>query len=99
VASFDDVAKDRFIQNDVPDRLERALIDAGVDHDVKQYPGTRHGFMNEHDPGDLPVWIRLVARLTEAAYDDSSRAMPAAGSSISSVLTSRRNGNALGVFG
>ncbi len=28
------------------DRLERALSELGVDHDVKQYPGAGHSFMN-----------------------------------------------------
>ena len=31
------------------DRLEAALTDAGVDHDVKEYPDAGHGFLNDHD--------------------------------------------------
>ncbi|HXV91674.1 MAG TPA: dienelactone hydrolase family protein [Pseudonocardia sp.] len=29
-------------------RLERALTEAGVEHDVEEYPGAGHGFLNDH---------------------------------------------------
>lgn len=57
---------------EVPDRLERALTEAGVDHDIKVYPGVGHGFMNDHDPADLPLWVRAIARLAAAEYDAPS---------------------------
>lgn len=32
-------------------RLEGALEDAGVEHDVKEYPGASHSFLNQHTSG------------------------------------------------
>ena len=57
---------------EVPDRLERALAEAGIDHDIKVYPGVGHGFMNNHDPADLPLWVRALAKLSAAEYDEPS---------------------------
>lgn len=57
---------------EVADRLERALAEAGVDHDVKVYPGAGHGFMNDHDPADLPLWVRALAKLSAAEYDEAA---------------------------
>jgi carboxymethylenebutenolidase len=57
---------------EVPDRLEPALAEAGIDHDIKVYPGVGHGFMNDHDPADLPLWVRAVAKLSAAEYDEQS---------------------------
>jgi carboxymethylenebutenolidase len=57
---------------EVPDRLERGLTDAGVAHDIKVYPGVGHGFMNDHDPADLPLWVRVIAKLSAAEYDEPS---------------------------
>jgi carboxymethylenebutenolidase len=54
------------------ERLEAALAKAGIDHDIKVYPGVGHGFMNDHDPADLPLWVRLVAKLAAAEYDEPS---------------------------
>ncbi|MGE0813779.1 MAG: dienelactone hydrolase family protein [Vicinamibacterales bacterium] len=50
-------------------RLERALTAAGVPHDVKEYPGAGHGFMNDHPPGETPWIVRLLARLSHTRYD------------------------------
>jgi carboxymethylenebutenolidase len=33
-------------------RLEHALAEAGIDRDVKEYPGAGHSFLNDH-PGTL----------------------------------------------
>ena len=38
------------------DRLESMLTAAGVEHDIKVYPGAGHGFLNDHDPAELPIW-------------------------------------------
>jgi carboxymethylenebutenolidase len=71
VASFG--AEDRWPgSRRVPDRLESLLATAGVEHDVKVYPGAGHGFLNDHDPGELPLWIRALARLVNARYDEPS---------------------------
>lgn len=35
-------------------RLDELLTKHDVPHDVKIYPGVRHGFMNDHDPAMQP---------------------------------------------
>jgi carboxymethylenebutenolidase len=71
VASFG--AEDRWPgTREVPARLERALVEAGVEHDIEVYPGVGHGFMNDHEPAELPLWVRAIAKLANAAYDDPS---------------------------
>jgi carboxymethylenebutenolidase len=56
------------------ERLERALTDLGVPHDVKEYPDAGHSFMNQLDtpfPGEL---IRLVrCDYHEPSAEDSWR--------------------------
>jgi carboxymethylenebutenolidase len=56
----------------VPDRLEPALSAAGIDHDVKVYPDAGHGFLNDHDPTELPLWVKAIAKLTAASYHEPS---------------------------
>lgn len=56
----------------VPDRLEPVLSAAGIDHDIKRYPGAGHGFLNDHDPAELPAWIKVIAKLAAARYDEPS---------------------------
>jgi carboxymethylenebutenolidase len=46
-------------------KLERALTAAGVPHDVKEYPGVGHSFMNRHDLGPFAV----LERVTGFHYD------------------------------
>ncbi|XRQ14902.1 dienelactone hydrolase family protein [Actinomadura welshii] len=42
-------------------RLERALSAAGVTHDVREYPGTGHGFLTESElPGPLGPVAKIV---------------------------------------
>lgn len=36
-------------------RLEAALSQAGIDHDVREYPGAGHSFLNRHDLGPFAV--------------------------------------------
>jgi carboxymethylenebutenolidase len=36
------------------------------------YPGAGHGFLNDHDPAELPIWIRAIAKLANASYDEPS---------------------------
>jgi carboxymethylenebutenolidase len=40
------------------ERLEAALQRLGIDHDVKEYPGASHGFMNRHS-GALGAMLRV----------------------------------------
>jgi carboxymethylenebutenolidase len=56
----------------VPDRLEPVLTAAGIDHDIKVYPGAGHGFLNDHDPAELPIWIKVIAKLAAASYHEPS---------------------------
>jgi carboxymethylenebutenolidase len=51
------------------ERLERALTELGVEHDVKEYPGVGHAFMNRINAG--PVLSPLV-RLVRMNYDHPS---------------------------
>lgn len=44
-------------------QLEHALDLAGVDHDVKEYPGTDHAFMNDHAEDRIPFAINVIAFL------------------------------------
>ena len=39
---------------------------------IKVYPGAGHGFLNDHDPTELPLWVRAVAKLSAAVYDEES---------------------------
>ena len=57
---------------DTFDRLGPALKAAGIDHDVKLYPDAGHGFLNDHDPAELPLWVKAVARLAAADYNEPS---------------------------
>jgi carboxymethylenebutenolidase len=54
------------------DRLEPALEAAAIDHDLKLYPEAGHGFLNDHDPTDLPLWVQAVAKLSAASYHEPS---------------------------
>lgn len=69
VASFG--SKDRYLRGHAR-RLTAALETLGVPHDVKEYEGATHGFMNEH-PGLLPklTGTLLPLRFDEATADDA----------------------------
>ena len=56
----------------VPDRLESILAEAGVEHDIKVYPDAGHGFLNDHDPAELPIWVKAIAKFVAAEYDEPS---------------------------
>ena len=71
VASYGD--KDRWPGvRETFDRLGPVLQAASIDHDIKLYPGVGHGFLNDHDPADLPLWVRAVAKLAAADYHEPS---------------------------
>jgi carboxymethylenebutenolidase len=56
----------------VPARLERTLTAAGVDHDVKVYADAGHGFLNEHDPAEIPLLFVLLGKLSRTEYHERS---------------------------
>ncbi len=71
VASFG--GRDRSLR-DAASRLERLLTEEGIDHDVKEYPEAGHGFLNDHAPGETPVWAVIAGRYAATAYDEPSAA-------------------------
>jgi carboxymethylenebutenolidase len=64
-------AKDR-VNRGAAERLERVLTAVGVDHDIKEYPGAGHGFLNDHDPSDVPVLFAVMGRLSGTAFHEPS---------------------------
>jgi carboxymethylenebutenolidase len=71
VASYG--AKDRWPGiRKVPDRLEPMLTAARVEHDIKVYPDAGHGFLNDHDPGELPIWVKALAKVIAADFHEPS---------------------------
>lgn len=66
--------QDRGLQG-AAQRLEQALTALDVPHDVKEYPGARHGFLNDHEgAGDkLPLLFAVMGKLTAGpGYDEAS---------------------------
>jgi carboxymethylenebutenolidase len=61
VASYG--GKDRMTRSNLP-RLEEALTERGVPHDVKVYPNATHAFMNEHEGG-----YGVLTRVLGLRYD------------------------------
>lgn len=53
-------------------RLEQVLADLDVPHDIAIYPGVGHGFMNDHDPADQTVLLKVLARISGTEYDDAA---------------------------
>jgi carboxymethylenebutenolidase len=80
-------AKDRTLRGAAA-RLEQALRAAGVDHDVKEYPGAGHGFLNKHDKANVPALLVVLRRLPGAHTTSRRPRMPAAASFPSSTRTS-----------
>jgi carboxymethylenebutenolidase len=52
--------------------IESVLAGAGIDHDVKLYPDAGHGFLNNHRPDELSMFIKLIARASSAGYHEES---------------------------
>ncbi len=64
-------AKDRALRG-AADRLDRALTAVGVDHDVKEYPGAGHSFLNDHDPADVPKVLAVMGKFAGGGYHEPS---------------------------
>jgi carboxymethylenebutenolidase len=69
VASYG--AEDRTLKGDAA-RLERLLTEYAIPHDVKEYAGVGHGFMNDHDAKDINWVVRLLAWVSNTRYDASA---------------------------
>lgn len=54
------------------ERLDQLLGEFDVPHDVKVYPGVRHGFMNDHAPQDQTLFLRFLARISGTRYDEAA---------------------------
>ena len=53
-------------------RLDDLLTEFDVPHDVKVYPGVRHGFMNDHAPQDQTLFLRFLSRVSGMRYDEAA---------------------------
>lgn len=58
--------------DDTPQELERVLTAHGVPHDIEVYPDAGHGFLNDHDPDDMPAWVRIPGRYANTAFHEPS---------------------------
>lgn len=77
VASYG--AKDRTLKGTAA-KLETILTNAGVPHDIKEYPDTDHAFMNDHSQDRIPWYISLISVVfgggsynAESAVDSRAR--------------------------
>ncbi|MGO9965162.1 MAG: dienelactone hydrolase family protein [Acidimicrobiales bacterium] len=61
------------------DRLEKLLTAVGVEHDVKEYPGAGHGFINDHEgAGDrTPLFFTATGKLSGMRGYDEEAALDA----------------------
>ncbi|HSK27049.1 MAG TPA: dienelactone hydrolase family protein [Jiangellales bacterium] len=66
-------ARDRSLRG-AADRLESVLEVAGVPHDVKEYEGAGHGFLNDFRPGEIPRVTMVLGRVMNAGYHEASAA-------------------------
>lgn len=60
---------DRAVRDGAP-RLEKALTELGVAHDVKEYPGVQHGFLNDHRPSEVAPVFRVLNAVSGSPYDE-----------------------------
>lgn len=68
---------DRSIKNGGA-RIEAALTEAGVEHEVKEYPGAGHMFMDKYEKGELPKALTALEKIfgmgyREGAAEDAKR--------------------------
>lgn len=63
--------KDRSLAH-AADRLEQVLSVNKVPHDIKVYPDAGHGFLNDHVPGETPVWALVAGKFAHTGYHAES---------------------------
>jgi carboxymethylenebutenolidase len=57
--------------------LEAVLTANNVPHDVKEYPGVNHAFINDHDPSEIPTVVSVMSRLVGGAAHNAPAAADA----------------------
>jgi carboxymethylenebutenolidase len=57
---------------EAPDRLTRALETNGVPRDVKVYAEAGHSFLNDHAPGEMPMWALITGKFASSGYHEPS---------------------------
>jgi len=53
-------------------KLDSALTANSVAHDVTEYPEASHGFLNDHQPGDMPKIFVVMSKLMGVGYHEDS---------------------------
>ncbi len=53
-------------------RLDKALTSVGVEHDVKEYAGAGHGFLNDHEGagGKTPLFFAAMGKLSGTGFHE-----------------------------
>jgi carboxymethylenebutenolidase len=69
VASYG--GKDRSLRS-ASDVLEQVLTAHGVEHDIKTYAEAGHGFLNDHAPGETPIWAAVAGKFADTGYHEPS---------------------------
>ena len=55
-------------------RLTQICKENDIPHDIKEYPGAGHGFMNQHHPAESNFLFDILIRVSNSAYDaDATR--------------------------
>lgn len=57
-----------------PAQLKHVLTANQVTHDIKVYPGAGHGFLNDHAPGETPLWALVAGKFAHTGYHQPSAA-------------------------
>ena len=66
-------ARDRSLAK-APTQLEQVLTANRVVHDIRVYPGAGHGFLNDHAPGETPLWALVAGKFAHTGYHQPSAA-------------------------
>lgn len=93
VASYG--AKDRTLKG-AAGQLESILTATDVDHDVKEYPGVDHAFMNDHSQDKIPFLIHVVGFVFGGGAYDAAAAQDSRGRIIAFFDKHPKSPNAAG---
>ena len=66
-------ARDRSLAK-APTQLGQILAANQVTHDIRVYPGAGHGFLNDHAPGETPLWALVAGKFAHTGYHQPSAA-------------------------